>query len=195
VAWAGAFIGVFAWSAFHPLNPLVWFLETAPAVATASVLWATRTRWPLTPLAYALLLWLCLLILVGAHYTFEHAPPFDWLKHILGIRRNYFDKFAHFFQGFTPAVVIREIFLRCKAIGARVWLTPLVLSACLAISAAYELVEWCAGVILGGAARAFIAAQGDPWDTQSDMAMALLGASCALLFLSRIHDRQLRSLL
>lgn len=194
IAWACAFIGVFIWSAIHPLNPLVWFLETLPAVATASFLWATRERWPLTPLTYALLLWLCLVILAGAHYTFERVPPFEWLKPVLGVRRNYFDKFAHFFQGFTPAVAIREAFVRGHAIGARAWLAPLTLAACLAISAAYELVEWCAGVFLGGAAGAFIAAQGDPWDTQSDMAMALLGASCALLFLSRIHDRQLQGL-
>jgi putative membrane protein len=192
--WDALFLATFAWSATAPHDRLTWWLDALPALVTGVALIATRRRYPLTPLAYLALLSLCLIILVGAHYSFDRVPAFDWLRDGFGDRRNRFDKFAHFFQGFVPALVLREILVRLEAIRARGWLMPIVLGLSLAVSAGYELLEWSAALALGNRAEPFLGAMGDPWDTQSDMAMALFGAGMALALLGRIHDRQMRAL-
>lgn len=189
--WLVLFPLVLIWSAVEPAGRLTWVLETLPALGAFIVLLATRRWFPLTPLCYALLLALCLLILVGAHYSFGAVPLFDWLKPWLRTERNNFDKLAHFFQGFVPAIVFREILIRFGVVAKRPWLWGLVPALCLALSAGYELVEWGAALVLRERADDFLALQGDPWDTQSDMAFALLGAVAALAVLSRRHDLQI----
>ena len=192
--WSAVFVVVFAWSAIKPYGWLTWFLGMLPALATVLILGATRARFPLTPIASQLLLLLCVIILIGAHYSSERVPLFDWIRSYTGGSRNNFDKFAHFFQGFVPAIAIREILVRFSVVLTPLCLAPIVVGLCLAVSAAYELVEWAVALTLDGAAEAFTAARSDPWDAQSDMALALLGAICALVFLSRVHDRQLGDL-
>lgn len=183
-----------AWSAALPRDRLTWLLDALPALAFAAALLASERRFPLTPLARRLVWLLCAIILIGAHYSFEKVPLFDWIRDYAGGSRNRFDKFAHFFQGLVPAIVLREIFIRLGVVSSRRWLAPIVAGLSLAVSALYELLEWAASVVLGEAAAAFVGAQGDAWDAQGDMAMALLGAVCALSWLSRVHDRQLRTL-
>lgn len=191
LAWLGIYLGVLAWSGIEPKDRLTWVLEVAPAVIGLLVLAATRRRYPLTPLAYLLVLVHAVILMVGGHYTYAEVPLFDRLAEWLGHARNNYDKLGHFAQGFVPAVLAREILLRTGAVRGRGWLNYVVLTTCLALSAFYELLEWLAAELSAEAAEAFLGTQGYVWDTQSDMAMALLGALCALLLLSRLHDRQL----
>ena len=191
LAWLGIYLGVLAWSGIGPKDRLTWVLEVAPAVIGLLVLAATRRRYPLTPLAYLLVLVHAVILMVGGHYTYAEVPLFDRLAEALGHARNNYDKLGHFAQGFVPAVLAREILLRTGAVRGRGWLNYVVLTTCLALSAFYELLEWLAAELSAEAAEAFLGTQGYVWDTQSDMAMALLGALCALLLLSRLHDRQL----
>jgi putative membrane protein len=189
-----AFVSVLAWSVVQPYSYSVWLLDAMPAMAAFVAVIATHRLFPLTPLAYSLILALCLLILVGAHYSFGKVPFFDWLKPLFGSQRNNFDKLAHFFQGFSPAVIFREIFIRFGAFRDRRWLAAIVPALCLALSAAYELVEWAVAVALRDGAEDFLAMQGDLWDAQSDMAFALAGALISLALLSRRHDKQIERL-
>lgn len=188
--WTAAFIPALLASAIAPYDALTWLLELPPALAIFLGLVATRRRFAFTPLGYAVTLALCLLILLGAHYSFGRVPLFD----ALDARRNHFDKLAHFFQGFAPAIVFRELLIRLGVVARRAWLLGLVPALCLALSAAYELVEWLAALALGERAGDFLAIQGDPWDAQSDMACALLGAVLAVALLGRWHDRQIARL-
>jgi putative membrane protein len=193
--WMPVFFLALIGSALDPSGVLTWVLEMLPALGTAVLLAITQRRLVLTPLSYGLLLALCLLILIGAHYSFGQVPLFDWLKPWLGTERNNFDKLAHFFQGFVPAIVFREILVRFEVVEKRRWLKAIVPGLCLALSAAYELIEWGTALILRERAEDFLAIQGDPWDTQSDMAAALVGAVAAVALLSRLHDRQIARLI
>lgn len=182
------------WSAIQPHNSVAWILDAIPALAAFVAVLATHRQFALTPLAYGLILMLCALILIGAHYSFGKVPFFDWIKPLFGYQRNNFDKLAHFFQGFTPAIIFREILVRFGVFRNRRWLVAIVPALCLALSAAYELVEWAVAVILRDHAEDFLAIQGDPWDAQSDMAFALTGAIMSLALLSRQHDKQIERL-
>jgi len=190
-AWAALFLAVFAWSAVRPTDRLTWVLEVAPALLAAAALLITRRRFPLTGLVYVLILVHAVILMVGGHYTYAEVPLFDRLAELLGQQRNNYDKLGHFAQGFVPALVAREILLRRAVVAGRGWLNFVVICICLAISAGYELLEWVAALLVGGAADAFLGTQGYTWDTQSDMALALLGASLALALLGRRHDRAL----
>ena len=190
--WLVVFTLVFVWSAINPADFLTWLLEVSPAVLALLVLVATRKVFPLTGLVYSLLLLHCIILMVGGHYTYAEVPAFDWIRDTFGHARNNYDKVAHFAQGFVPAMVAREVLLRFQVVNGRAWLNFLIACFCLAVSAFYELVEWLVAVIVGGPAEAFLGTQGYVWDTQSDMAFALLGAICALLLLGRVHDRQLQ---
>lgn len=192
--WFALYAGVLIWSAIAPKDYFTWFLEVLPALVALPLLVLTRRRFPLTPLAYWLILAHAVILMVGGHYTYAEMPLFDRLREVFHWQRNNYDKVGHFAQGFVPAILAREILLRLGVIRGRGWLAFLVVCFCLALSAAYELVEWGVAVASGDAAVAFLATQGDPWDTQSDMAWALVGALCALGLLSRWHDRQLTSL-
>ncbi len=189
--WAAAF-----WSGWAPADRLTWFLEAAPALVIYVTLIAYGRRFRLTPLAVWLCLALMLVIFVGGHYGFAAVPGFEGPRSIPGGagHRNEFDKFAHFFQGLVPAIVFRELLIRLRAMALPLLLPVVVLALTLSLSALYELCEWASHLVLGGRADAFIASQADPWDAQSDMAMALLGALAALGALSRRHDAALAAL-
>ncbi|HNJ75165.1 MAG TPA: DUF2238 domain-containing protein [Azospira sp.] len=178
-------------SGLHPYDRVTWAMEVAPVILVLPVLWATRERFPLTNLLYALIVLHGLVLMVGGAYTYAHVPfGFD-LQAWFGLSRNPYDKIGHFCQGFIPALAAREILIRGGYVNGRRMLAFIVVCIVLAISASYELVEWWAALGLGQGADEFLGTQGDPWDTQSDMFMALIGAITAQLLLSRWHDRQI----
>ncbi len=181
-------------SGISPHDRTTWVLEVAPALIAAPVLIATWRRFPLTPLAYRLIFLHALILMVGGHDTDAEVPAGFWAEHALHLARNPYDRLGHLAQGFVPAILVREVLLRRSPLRPSKWLAFLVLCVCLAVSAAYELVEWCAAVIGGARADAFLGTQGDQWDTQWDMLMALVGAALSLLLLSRVHDRQIATL-
>ena len=183
---------VFAWSAIAPRERLTWWLEIFPVLIAVPLLVATARRFPLTDLAYLLIGIHACILLVGGHYTYAQVPLFNWLRDHLHLARNDYDRVGHFAQGFVPAVLAREILLRRSPLRRGKWLFATVVAFCLAISALYELFEWLTAIVAGSSAEAFLGTQGDPWDTQEDMATALVGAVLSLLLLSRVHDRQLR---
>lgn len=183
-----------AWSGWRPHDYPIWWLEVAPALIALFVLLITRRRFPLTSLAYWLILLHAVILMIGGHYTYAEVPAGDWLRDLMGGDRNNYDKLGHLAQGFIPAIVIREILVRNQVVARRGWLSLLVVSICLAISAVYELLEWWVALLSGEAADSFLGTQGYVWDTQSDMFLALLGASLALAFLGRVHDRQIRAI-
>jgi putative membrane protein len=158
------------------------------------IVWATHRRFPLTPLLYALIFVHACILILGGHYTYARVPLGDWLRDAFGLARNPYDGIGHFAQGFIPAVAIRELLLRHTGLARGAWLFWVIVLTCLGISAAYELIEWGAAVALGQGAEEFLGTQGDPWDTQKDMALAGVGAAAALGLLSRSHDRQLAAL-
>lgn len=184
------FAAVFVWSAIRPHDYFTWFLEVFPAIIGVVLLTAARRSFPLTPLLYVLLCLHAIILCVGGHYTYAEVPLGNWVRDALGLARNHYDRLGHFAQGFVPAMVAREILLRRNAVK-RSWLFFVVVSICLAISAAYELLEWSVSAATGSQGDAFLGTQGDVWDTQKDMALALVGAITAQLVLSRLHDRQL----
>ena len=189
--WLLIFSAVLIWSAINPHDYPTWILEASPALIALLVMAMTRRTFPLTPLLYMLILLHSILLMVGAHYTYAEVPLFDWISEMLGHTRNNFDKLGHFMQGFVPAIAAREILIRKEVVNGRSWLNLIVVAVSLAISAFYELLEWLTAEIMGGGAEAFLGTQGYVWDTQSDMALALLGAVAALILLGRIHDDQL----
>ncbi|MEU3645113.1 DUF2238 domain-containing protein [Lentzea sp. NPDC034063] len=178
-------------SGIGPYDRATWYLEVAPVVIGGGVLIATYRRFPLTPLLYRLIVLHALVLILGGHYTYARVPAGFWAQDLLDLTRNHYDRFAHFVQGFVPAVLAREILLRRTPLRPGGWLFFLVVCVCLAFSATYELGEWLAAVVGGSAADEFLGTQGDVWDTQWDMFMALLGVLTAQLALSRVHDRAL----
>lgn len=194
MVWLAVFFGVLAWSAWNPHDYPTWWLEVAPALIALVVLAATRKRFPLTPLAYWLILFHAVVLMVGGHYTYAEVPAGDWLKELVGGERNNYDKLGHLAQGFVPAIVAREMLLRNRVIGRRGWLSFLIVCVCLAIAAIYELIEWWVALLSEEAAESFLGTQGYVWDTQSDMFLAGVGAVLALSILGRFHDRQLQKI-
>lgn len=182
---------VFVWSAINPANRLTWVLEVTPVVIALPLLFFTYRSFVFTPLVYALILIHALILLVGGHYTYAEVPLFNWLRDTYELSRNYYDRVGHFAQGFVPAMVAREILLRKSPLVAGRWLFFIVSCICLSISAFYEFIEWWVAVYEGGAADAFLGTQGDVWDTQWDMLIALAGAVTAQVFLVKVHDRQM----
>jgi putative membrane protein len=190
--WIAVYTLVLVWSAIQPADYFTWFLEVVPALIGAAVLFFTRRSFPLTGLAYLLVLVHCIILMVGGHYTYAKVPLFDWIGTVFELGRNNYDKVGHFAQGFVPAILAREILARKEVVNGRAWLNFLVVCFCLAFSAFYELVEWWVALLSEEAADSFLGTQGYVWDTQSDMAWALFGAVLSLLLLGRYHDRQLR---
>ncbi|MFG1606732.1 DUF2238 domain-containing protein [Actinoplanes sp. NPDC049265] len=168
-----------------------WFLEVLAALIAGVVLVATYRRFPLTPLAYRLILAQAIILMIGGHWTYAEVPAGDWVRDTLGLDRNPYDRLGHFAQGFVPAVVAREVLLRCTPLRPGRWLFALVVCVVLAVSATWELFEWLSAVIGGSSADDFLGTQGDVWDTQWDMFLAGVGAITSLLLLTRLHDRQL----
>lgn len=184
----------FGWSAWQPHDRFTWWLEVMPVVIALPLLLLTWRRFPLTRLVYCLILLHALILLVGGHYTYAEMPLFNWLRDTFGLARNYYDRVGHVAQGFVPAMVAREILLRTSPLRPGKWLSFLVICVCLAISACYEFLEWWVALASGSDAVAFLATQGDVWDTQWDMFLCLLGAIAALSLLSRRHDNALRGM-
>lgn len=185
---------VFVWSLIGCHDLFTWFLEVLPAVIGLPVLIWMYPRLRFTNLVYLLIGMHAAILMIGGHYTYAQMPVFDWIKDWLHLDRNYYDRLGHFAQGFVPALIAREVLLRRSLLKPGTLLSVLVLSVCMAISALYELFEFAAAKLTGTAADAFLGSQGDVWDTQWDMTYCLLGATCALLLLSRVHDRALAKL-
>jgi len=181
----------FTWSAYSPLSRLTWWLEIAPILIALPVFILTHQRFEFTRLAYVLMLVHAIILLIGGHYTYAEVPLFNWLRDAFDLARNYYDRVGHFAQGFVPAIIAREILLRNSPLVRGRWLFFIVCSICLSISAVYEFIEWWVAVYEGGAADAFLGTQGDVWDTQWDMFIALLGSIAAQCFLAKAHDKQL----
>ena len=181
-------------SGIEPYDRATWILEVGPVVLGVPILAATFRRFPLTPLLYRLLLIHALILILGAHYTYAQVPIGYWVQDALELGRNHYDRLGHVAQGFVPAILGREILLRCSPLRPGKWLFVLVVSVCLAFSAFYEMLEWWVALVAGQAADSFLATQGDVWDTQWDMFLALIGASTSLLLLGRAHDRALAKL-
>lgn len=181
-------------SGIAPYDRPTWLLEVAPVLIAAPILVATRQRFPLTGLLYLLIALHALVLIYGGAYTYARVPLGFWLQDAFELARNPYDKIGHFMQGFVPALLAREILLRGGFVNGRVMAAFLSVCVALAISALYELIEWWAALAMGGGADEFLGTQGDIWDTQSDMFLALLGATAAMLFLARLHDRQMVAL-
>lgn len=181
-------------SGVKPYDRLTWLLEVAPILIALPVLWATYRRFPLTMLLYVCIFLHALVLMLGAAYTYARVPLGFQIAELLGLERNPYDKIGHFFQGFVPALVAREVLIRGAYVRGRNMLGFIVVCIVLAISATYELIEWAAALVLGQSAEEFLGTQGDSWDTQSDMFLALIGAVMALWLLSGVQDRQIRGL-
>ena len=191
-AWVIIYVFVLLWSLVDPKDYFTWFLEVFPALIGGVLMLATYNSFRLTSLLYILILLHCIVLMVGGHYTYAEVPLFDSLQQLLHTDRNDYDKVGHFFQGFVPAILAREILVRKEVVKVGLWLNFIIVSIVLAFSAFYELIEWWVALATGENAEAFLGTQGYAWDTQSDMAYALAGAVFSLLFLSHIHDRQLK---
>lgn len=189
-----AVLAVLAWSGESPHDRFTWVLEVAPVLIGLPILLATHRRFPLTPLLYTLLAVHACILMVGGKYTYAEVPLGFWVSDALGLARNHYDRLGHFAQGFVPAILARELLVRTSPLKGSKWLPFVVVAFCLAFSAFYELIEWWTAVASGAASTAFLGTQGDVWDTQWDMFLALIGAATSLLILSRTHDRQLADL-
>lgn len=189
---------VFVWSAINPHDFFTWLLEVLPVIIALPILFFTYQKFSLTPLLYILILIHAIILMVGAHYTYalvpiNELPVFAWVTDAFDLHRNYYDRIGHFVQGFVPAMIAREILIR-KNVVKSAWLFFMVCCICLSISACYEFIEWWVALGSGEAAEAFLGTQGDVWDTQWDMFLALVGAIFAQILLANFHDRQLQQL-
>ena len=181
-------------SGIGPNELHTWWLEASPVMLALIVFTLTYKRFPLTRLTYRLVTIHCLVCLLGAHYTYAQVPLGEWARETFELQRNNYDRIGHIAQGFIPAILMREILLRCSPLVRGKWLFTVTICICLAFSAAFELFEWLVAIIINEEAKSFLATQGDPWDTQWDMFLALLGATTAYLTLSKLHDKHLKNL-
>lgn len=194
IVWSFVFFATLIWSGIHPKDYFTWFLEVVPALIGFAILATTFQKFRLTTLTYSLILIHCIILMVGGHYTYAEVPFFNWLRDVFDFERNNYDKVGHFAQGFVPAIVAREIILRKSIINGIAWQHFFIVCFCLAVSAFYELIEWWVAILSGESADAFLGTQGYVWDTQSDMALAFLGAVLALVLFSKWHDKQMQNL-
>lgn len=188
--WLGSLVA----SGWQPFDRVTWWMEVAPVLVAMPVLWLSAGRFPLTALALLLVGLHGLVLILGGAYSYARVPLGFAVQDWLGLSRNPYDRFGHLTQGFVPAIVLRELLIRLGGLRPGKLLTLLVIACCLAVSAAYELIEFAAALLLGQGADEFLGTQGDPWDTQWDMLMCLIGAAVSLLVLTGLHDRQLGAL-
>ena len=188
------FFAVSAWSVFRPHDYFTWFLEVVPAIIALAVLAPTYSRFRFTTPVYCIILLHAIVLLVGGHYTYAQVPLGNWVRDAFHLSRNHFDRLGHFLQGFTPALVFRELLLRLRVVRRGYWLSFIVFAISMMVTALYELFEYAVSVATGSAATAFLGTQGDPWDTQNDMLMCMIGALTALILFSRLQDRWIERL-
>lgn len=181
-------------SAINPHDYFTWFLEVFPAILGLGILAFTFNQFRFSDLTYWMILFHCYVLFVGGHYTYAEVPLFDWIKETFNQSRNNYDKVGHFTQGFVPAMIIRELFTRKAIVKRGGWLSFLTVCTCVSISAFYEFLEWFVAIASGQSAEAFLGTQGYVWDTQSDMLYALMGATCVVLFVANIQDKQIAKL-
>ncbi|MNJ93377.1 Inner membrane protein YjdF [compost metagenome] len=187
-------LSVLAWSGIAPKDRFTWVLEVSPVFIGVALALFTYRRFPLTNLLYTLIAIHCVVLSVGGKYTYAEVPVGYWIQELFHFSRNHYDRLGHFLQGFVPAILAREILIRKNVVNGNVWRFLFVVCICLSFSAFYELIEWWAAVLTGEGATAFLGTQGDVWDTQWDMFIALVGAISAQLILGRVHDKQLSAL-
>ncbi len=190
---------VLIWSATNPYDYFTWFLEVFPIFIALPILYFSYKKFPLTNFLYVLILVHAIILMVGGHYTYalvpiNEVPIFNWLRDAFALDRNYYDRIGHFAQGFVPAMVAREILIRKSVVKSSAWLFFIVCCICLSISACYEFLEWWIAVASGSSAEAFLGTQGDVWDTQWDMLLALIGAVCAQILLGKLQDKHVTNL-
>ena len=181
-------------SAIQPHDYFTWLLEVFPAIIGLVVLIATFKSFRFTWFAYILILIHCYILFIGGHYTYAEVPLFDWIKDVFHQSRNNYDKVGHFAQGFVPAVIIREIFIRKEIVKRGFWLSFLTVCTCVTISVFYEFLEWAVAILSGQSAESFLGTQGYEWDTQSDMLYAMIGALCMVVLFSKFHDKQIQKM-
>ena len=182
------------WSAINPFEHFTWFLEVLPAVLGVLILAFTFNRFRFTNLVYILIFLHCVVLIIGGHYTYAEVPLFDYIQEVFNQSRNNYDKLGHFAQVFVPAMIAREILIRKQVVNSNSWLNFIVVCIAMAISVTYEFIEWFVSLQTGEGGDSFLGTQGYIWDTQSDMLYATIGAICALIFLSKIHNKQIESL-
>ena len=188
------FFGTLTWSVVNPKEGFTCFLEIIPAIIGLIVLIFTFRKFRFTNLTYFFILIQCIILFIGGHYTYAEVPFFDYIKELFHQTRNNYDKVGHFAQGLVPAMIIRELFIRKMVISNKSFFNFIIVSICLAISAAYEWIEWFVSIATGDKGDAFLGTQGDIWDTQSDMLFATIGAIVGLVVLSKIQDKQLQNI-
>jgi len=192
--WLIVFFSVLLWSGINPHDYFTWILEVTPALIALVILAFTYKKFKFTPLVYWLILVHAIVLMVGGHYTYAEVPLFDWLKEVFGWGRNNYDKVGHFMQGFVPALVARELFIRLDIFKKKKWIPFVVVSLCLSMAAIYEFIEWWVSILTKSAGDAFLGTQGYIWDTQSDMFLCMIGAILAVTFLFKVHDHQIKKL-
>lgn len=185
------FLAGLALSAIQPHDYFTWILEVFPGIIGLFILIFTFKKFRFSDLTYIFILLHCYILFVGGHYTYAEVPLFDWLRDVLGQSRNNYDKVGHFAQGFVPAMIVRELFIRKQIVTPGKWLAFLTVCVCLSISVFYEFLEWFVAIASGQSADAFLGTQGYVWDTQSDMLYAMIGAVCMIIFLSRKQNKEI----
>ena len=190
----GLFLVGIIWSGINPHDYFTWFLEVFPAIIGLVVLSLTFKKFQFTYFTYVFILIHCYILFVGGHYTYAEVPLFDWIRDVFDQSRNNYDKIGHFAQGFVPAMIVRELFIRKEIVKKGAWLSFIVVCICMGISVSYEFLEWFVAIASGQSAEAFLGTQGDVWDTQGDMLFATIGAICMVLLVSKIQDRQIRGI-
>ena len=181
-------------SGIHPQDYFTWLLEVFPAIIGLFVLLLTFKKFKFSDLTYFLILAHCYILFIGGHYTYAEVPLFDWIKDTFEQSRNNYDKVGHFAQGFVPAMIVRELFVRKEIVKHKSWLSFLTVCVCISISVFYEFLEWLVAIIIGESADSFLGTQGYVWDTQSDMLYATIGALCMVIFISKIQDKQIEKM-
>jgi putative membrane protein len=182
-------------SAWEPYDRLTWWLEVCPVFAGFIALFILQmNKWRISNFSMLLIGMHMILLAVGGHYTYARVPIGDWAKDVFDLSRNHYDRLGHIFQGLTPAILCRELFIRKRVVAVRGWTSVLIVSLCMAVSSIYELLEWVAALISEEAAQSFLGTQGDHWDTQSDMLCALIGAMGAVVLLRFAHNRSMRKI-
>ncbi|OCB76781.1 hypothetical protein B0A79_21730 [Flavobacterium piscis] len=187
------FISLLA-SVINPKEGFTCFLEVIPAIIGFLILAFTFKKFRFTNFTYTLILIHCIILFIGGHYTYAEVPFFDYIKEVFHQSRNNYDKVGHFAQGLVPAMIIRELFIRKQVIQNQSFFNFIIVSICLAISAAYEFIEWFVSIATGDGGDAFLGTQGYVWDTQSDMLFATIGAIVGLILFSKIQDKQIQKI-